>query len=369
MNCLRVPKKRSQKSKKAVSTVIGGIIIFGMIISIGYGYFYSIVSSQQYYQKVVKLSNVAAQQRQSEDLVLSPAVSGSTFSIAAENVGPQLNITVYFNINKSTKTSNYYSIAEGQVISQDDSHVFAIGTYAEGDQYLFKFLTQSGNVFTTTYPPIATSLAAQAISSGALGDLYLSFNSYTYFTVSSGNGCPTASAYSGYSLSQVGTAFTIPYSGLSATASSVTKTNLNSQHAEFVLDQYSLIYQVFPHAKSGFFSQPWYITSNQSDAQDSGKNAILSEYTPVVLAYDVPQTIVFASANCVTSSASNINDCSSGNFGSSDLDTPSPSGPGFPATVYIMSHGWEGLNLVVNSLSYSSSNYGQNSPFVSTVYT
>lgn len=369
MNRLKVPKASGQRNKKAVSSIIGGIIIFGMIISIGYGYFYSIISSQQYYQKVVKLSNVAAQQREGEDLILTPGISGSSFAITAENIGPQLNITGYFVINNSTKTSNYYSITEGQVISQDDSHVFNIGTYTEGDQYLFKFLTLRGNVFTTTYPPIATSLAAQAISSGALGDLYLSFNSYTYFTVGTGGGCPTSSTYSGYCLSEVGTAFTIPYSGIGATAFSVTMTNLNSQHAEIVLDQFSLIYQVFPHARSGFYSQPWYIISNQSDAQNSGENAILSEYTPIVLAYDVPQTIVFASANCVTSSASNINDCSSGNYSSSDLDTPSPTGAGFPAVVYIMSHGWEGSNIAVDSLSYSSSNYGQNSPFVSTVYT
>ena len=378
---MRLPRSRKNNNRKrAISSVIGGIIILGMIISVGYGYFYSITQSQQYYQKEVKLYNISTQERQSEDLILSAAVSGSSFITSITNTAAEVNITAYFIYNNSTGTTTYNSIAGGDLVAQDQSVTITGGTYSQGDKYLIKILTGRGNVFTTTYPPTATTLASQALSSGAIGDLYLEFNSYHFFTISSGSGCPTGSNYSGYCLADQGAAFAVPYSTYehSDIAFSVTMVDLNQQEGEIVLDQFSSIFQIATakaNAKGTPF--PWFIVNNQTNADGSGKNAIISTYYPIILHYDVPQTVVFAATNCisVTSTNNQMNDGSAGcdsSFGSGDLAELSVVGmaAGATAPVFIFSHGWEEVSgTSLSTLELDNTNYGQNAPYESTVYT
>ena len=225
---------------------------------------------------------------------------------------------------------------------------------------LNKAITQKGNTRIALLPQPQTSsdLAFQALTSGALGDLYLSFNSYTYYQIQSCN------SSSGYCLATPGSlAFTIP-SSLSYVAFSITMTDLNPQHASIVLDQFTLIYQNSFYGDQNLHVNliPWYVVSNQS-------NKLLNTYTPIILNYSVPTTVVFASTTCVNAAAGPNFGSPCTSLKSAGIQSPSMN-PGTISTVFIMTHGWElAPPFSLSSLSYNSANYGQNLPYVSTLYT
>ncbi|MEM3267683.1 MAG: hypothetical protein QXR69_03225, partial [Conexivisphaerales archaeon] len=179
----------------------------------------------------------------------------------------------------------------------------------------------------------------------AIGDLYLRFSSYTYYTVVS---CQSSlSGSSGYCLNQQGPAFTIPVNTIknSYVAFSVQVTNLNPNQLTITLDQYSLLLQNFFTGSSSFPNTFWYIITNKTDS--SGNNVIMSQYTPVVLPYNVPVTIIFASQN-------------SGSFALPNGQFSPKSGT--IAQCFIVAHGWEGIP------QSQTPNYGQNMPYVTTLY-
>jgi hypothetical protein len=348
-----------KRTRKAVSAVIGGLILFSMIFTVGFGYFYTEAQVQAAYQQQLSA-------KQSENLLVTATASTSALTITVTNLGIESNVTAYMVINNSTSPQTVQSknIAGGAFLNPGQSWTSPSISYILGDSYILKVITSRGNVFSTTYPLPTTSLATQALTSGALGDLYLSFNSYQYFNVTTSN-CPQGNPYSGYCLTQVsghGSAFTIPH-GVSNIAFAITITDLNSQEDEIVLDQFTLLYQVIQGANAKGTYYPWYIVSNTTT---SGHNAILSQYTPIPLKYDSPETLIFASGTCLTNTYSGMND----NSASCGFQPESPSASaGYAATVFILSHGWETSNSTsLSTLSLSNSNYGQNSPYVSTVY-
>ncbi|MHB2036552.1 MAG: hypothetical protein ACYCPW_07395 [Nitrososphaerales archaeon] len=373
----RIVSGRKNRGKKAVSSILGGILVFGILFTVGLTYF---TTAQQDYKN---LSTVASQKIQEQFSITVETASDGNLAINVSNTGsitiaiasivvtnetaapaevfaiaaspttldtssPQLSPTIAINPGNSS-----YATLKGQSI---DTHV----KYDSPDMYKIQVITQRGSIQTAIFPQPQTSsdLAYQALTSGALGDLYLSFNSYTYYQIQ------TCNSSSGYCLATPGSlAFTIP-SSLSTLAISITMTDLNAQHASIVLDQFTLIYQNSFYGDQNLHVNliPWYVVSNQS-------NKLLNTYTPIILNYSVPTTVVFASTTCVTAAAGpNFgNPCST--LRSAGIQSPNMN-PGTISTVFIMTHGWElAPPISLSSLSYSSANYGQNLPYVSTLYT
>ena len=378
-------KQKIRRRKAGVSAVIGTVIMFSILFTVGFGYFYSITQGQQIYQKTVQSMNSGVIQESEESLVLTPSVANNILQITVNNTGITATINGYWIIN-NTLTQYLTGAASNPplpyVVGQGKYVTLSGGNYMRGSQYLIKVLTSRGSIFTAVYPPTAVSLASQALSSGALGDIYIAFNSYTYYNITTSN-CPlqgqsvgSSGTSSGYCLSSGLSAFTIPASDPYSVAFGITMTNLNSAHNSIVLDQYTLLYEAFPHENSNLASsfEPWFVVSNETSG---GSNVILEDYSPITLPYNAAVTVVFGAANCVPESPGpNVpgNSCVAVAVSNSPLQL-SPFtllknlNPGFATTVFIMSHGWELQPPVsISSLSYSGANYGQNLPYVSTLY-
>src|SRR5207244_10987110 len=68
-------------------------------------------------------------------------------------------------------------------VSQESSTTVNTALLIVSGTYTIKVLTQRGNAFPATYPPSPVSLAEQSLASGAIGDLYIAFHSFTWYKV------------------------------------------------------------------------------------------------------------------------------------------------------------------------------------------
>jgi hypothetical protein len=361
--------------------------VFAILFSVGYAYF---LTAQQDYKTLQNNASLANQ----EILVVTGGVYKGNITLQIRDSGPitvtiqsivianeTSGKTVILGNNPCVPSLTYCNQLPLALNSQVTSNNITTPVVAGSTLFLAEVITSRGTVATATVsnqPAPASQLALQALTSGALGDIYLNFNTYTFYTVGTSSsipGCPAAgSGNSGYCIAPVSTAFAIncaTYCG-SNLAFAVTVTDLNSQQGEIVLDQFSMLYQVVTSQSNAKGTPyPWFIVSNSTNA---GVYAIKSQYTPVVLQYNKPTTIVFASSNCITvvSVDNQMNDASAGcnNYGSGDLMSASFGSAGTTATVFMMSHGWEAVaGTSLSSMTLANTNYGQNLPYESTVYT
>ena len=271
-----------------------------------------------------------------------------------------------------------------------------------------KAITSLGSVDQVTYP--TTTIVPQALVAGTVGYLLLNFSSYTYYNVTK-TGCTTGSSYSGYCFSNGASASIVPVSstvvlpspnsddtgcgdydsddpnGLcqsAAVAFSVQVTDLNPNEESIVLDQFTVLYQA-PTALASSEAEvtpaafvPWYIVSAQSSG---GEMQILSQFSPIVLSYNVSTTIYFASINCVAASlgpnpsqasCSTLNSASYVSPNQQIQSPPSPAesdSPYLSTAAFVLTSGWEITGSVnVGSLTYAAANYGQDLPYLSTLF-
>lgn len=412
--------------RKAVSGIIAAILLFAMLFTVGASYFVFVNDANTEYSQTYLAAASAAQQASRESMQLASELNGQNhIAIYGNNTGSStLEITSLYLVNSTgagvlacmgiglpsssspaCTTASYNNVRfpiyvnPGRGIPIIDTGV----TAALGNAYVIKVVAGDGNIFSATYPPSEVSLAAQALTSGAIGDLYLSFGSYTYYTVACNNrnlngcsnyniissSCPYTGPDSGYCLDtnsgNTGSAFSMSVSTYrnDYIGFSVTLTDLNLAQKDIILDQFSLIYQsLFGYYWYGAQGEvPWYVVS--VGTASNGMIPVFNQYTPIVLRYNVPTTVYFVTANCVTDSyggGQNHVNCfnANGNGYFGNLESICQAGyggncndlPGTISTVFIISSGWElahGSYNVAN-LAYSGTNYGQNTPFVSTLY-
>ncbi|MDG6902095.1 MAG: hypothetical protein JRM80_09060 [Nitrososphaerota archaeon] len=359
------------RRKRAISGIIGAVILFTMLFTIGTEYFIFVNNTNNLEtQSLVNRGNaIATKIEENIGVTASLSPKGYLQFYYNDTGGQAVNITSIMVLSSSGAILDCYGVslpssqscgnttpALPQVANPGagaprSGYIVTGYSYSTGS-VIIKLLASDGSVFTSTYPPNSVSLASQALSSGAIGDLYLTFHSFTYYVIT---GCDTST--SSYCLGTSGSGFVIP-AGVGDIGFAVSMTNLNPEHDSIVLDQFTLIYQnsFYGNAHQNFVA--WYVVSNQS-------NNIDNTYAPIVLAYDIPTTVVFASSQCISAS-SGPNDCSGNAFAVGS----SPSSAYTISANFIISHGWEAPPPVsLSSLSYSKVNYGQDAPFVSTLYT
>lgn len=356
--------KRTTRKRRGISGIVATVLLFAMLFSVGTSYFLFVNNNDLLYSQAASNRNSAVQSTLAEDATLSTSLNSltSVITFTIQNVGSvPVNISSFF-VTPSSGSLVFCKIGSASpcptlpiiINSGAGSSLISTGVvYSSPQNYTIKAVTQRGSTFVATYPPTATALAAQALSSGAIGDLYLSFQSYTYYTVYNGGSCPTGGVDSGYCLLQGGKAFSISSALTSSSfnvAFSVSITNYNAQHANIVLDRYTLMSLVPESGKGSLGYIDWYIVSNSS-------TAILSSYTPIVLKYDTPVTVVFASAIPLTTGST---------YTSTNLQATGHMAAGTTTPVFMVSHGCE--NIGITTCSSASANYGQNSPYVTTLF-
>jgi flagellin-like protein len=342
--------RKWHRGRRAVSGIIASVILFAMLFSVGTGFFMFVNQNDQLYNfSLVNRAN-SIQSGIQEDLTVSGStLSNGNIGLSIANVGGiAVNVTSVLVLN-STRSILLF-LAKAPVSARNTVNpalpiaistgitVSSIDTtqhFTSGKSFVLEVVTQRGSVFSATYPPAANVLAAQALSSGALGDVYITFHSYNFYTVAScgGNQC----------LTKVGPAFAITNAQANLNlAFSLQVTDLNQNQQNITLDKYTSLFQLYaPSGGGGRTSNiNWYIVSNTSNT--------VHPFTALTLFYNTPVTLVFE-ANAAGGT--------------------SPQSPGFSSTpvfVFILMHGCQNVNQ--GQCSISASNYGQSVPFVTTVY-
>lgn len=368
----RIRRLPFQGQKRATAGIIAAVILFTMLFTVGSGFFVFVNSQNQLYVKSLASRTTGVQDSIYESLSVTAILQSGNIKFYANNTGSlPVNITAAFVLDSSgnvlkclgagipSGSACYYSTTALSAVvnvGKASSTIDTGYTYVSGTDVV-KVLTARGNTFTGQYPSSAGQQVASALSSGAIGDLYLKHDSYNYYQVVR---CQGATAWC---LVNKGKAFDIPISNIPGNCSgnpangtacglafSVRVTNLNKNQYTIVLDQYSLT-TLFWSVGSSYRTSTWYIISNSSAV-------IQSSYTQVSLTYDVPKTIVFASGNCIGSSP-----C--GSYTALTMSGATAPTAGTLAGVNLITHGC--LNVSPCTVP-SSTNYGQNSPYVSSLF-
>jgi hypothetical protein len=396
---------RSSRKTKAVSTIIGGVIIFAIVFSTIATYF---TFTEQATNQRAQLNLQAAE----ESFTVAGNLSSTKLTTKVIDTGPtSISIVGIIIGNESTNLilqTNTISPPVGlnpggtaNITCGGSCFTYPTSTISE---VWIKAISSLGTVNEIFYP--VTTVVPQAVVAGTVGDLLMNFSSYDYYSVVT-TGCASGSGNSGYCFPSTGaSASIIPITNVvvkppfgddqgcgdydsddpqglcqaGPIAFSVQVTDLNPNQKSIVLDQFTILYQA-PTSLSGAESGstpaafiPWYIVSTSSSA---GTTQILSQYTPIALAYNVPTTIYFAANSCVADSYSGQNpptaNCQtlSSTLGSQIQTPPSSaesSTPYLSTAGYVLTSGWEYTNPVVSSLTYASANYGQDLPYISSLF-
>ncbi len=339
---------RRPRPRKAVAGIIGAVLLFAMLFSVGTGYFLFVNNVNTFYVKGLSDRGSAIQAQLNENLQIGATSSiNNHLTLTVVNSGAiDANITGVLVIDPNKALFTYgigfssntipalpFGLGQGGSTGIDTGILVQTGTYT------IKVLTQRGNAFLATYPPTPVSLASQALASGAIGDLYIKFHTFTWYLVVSCMGIR-------FCLQLQGNGFAIPATSTRfPIAFSVSVTNLNSLQQNITLDQYTLMNEFitpFPAQGGGTArSFSWYIVSNSS--------TVLSPFSTTTLIYNRPVTIVFASTSA----------------GALTLDAPSFSA-GTITFGFFVSHGC--LAMRQSSCQPSTVNYGQVAPYISTLY-
>ncbi len=342
--------------RKAVAGIVAAVIMFAMLFTVGTAYFLFVNSTNlQYVQSLLTRTN-NLQDRAAESMLLSVALSGSGhITFVSNNTSPiSLNITAaivtdtFGNMlqcdgrglpgtcgNSSPALPMAMNPARG-------SGVVDTGyTYVGAATVIVKVITSRGNVFSATYPASSTVLAAQALSSGAIGDVYLKPGSFSYYSIVA---CGLNSC-----LQRQGLGFSIQgtFATSNQMAFSVTVTNLNPNQLNLTLDANTLLADFFTPrgTASNAKNIAWFIISNLT-------TVIQPTYTPITLLYNKPYTLVFGSSTSGTFTGFTVS--------TAQMPTPNIS------LVFILTHGCKAMKAAnCNTNTY---NYAQNSPYVATLY-
>jgi hypothetical protein len=136
-------------------------------------------------------------------------------------------------------------------------------------------------------------------------------------------------------------------------AYSVRITDYNPQHANIVLDPYTF-FSLIPESGGGALSYTdFFVVSNYTSGSN---NVILQTYSPIVLQYNKPMTIVVASSKALDGIP----------FSSTTLQGLGNVASGTSMPAFLISHGCEAVGQT--TCLVPSSNYGQNSPYVTTLF-
>ena len=391
----------SHSKRKAISGIVAAVILFAMLFTVGTGYFLSVNNENGLYQNILfsNANKVAAQIDESVEITtMTVQTSPQHIGFFANNTGGiTVNITSYYLIDElgnvldcsgvgvpsSCTTGSPFPLIVN--VGKGTAGIPTTRTYvdtgvqpASGATYVLKILTARGNVYSATYPPTATALASQALSSGAIGDLYMDFSSFTYYSVESGGLCPpytSGGTYSGYcvDLSTRQEGFTMSHTVLtSPSAFSVSITNYNPNHQTITLDEFSMIMQLQLHGSSGMVPNVWYIVSNASRVSGTTLYPAYQRFTTISLPYGVSTLLMFASASPVCQSGqspgASPNGCYVLGMGGNSGTTPfvcggsQCAGAGATDPAFVVTHGWKGIP------TSETANYGQNSPYVTVLY-
>jgi hypothetical protein len=192
INLRRKQLEQSKRGKRAASTIIGSIIVLSIVLTVGYGFFFSEIQDQQALLNTSLKNNSNAAQQAQENLLVTGKLIGSALGFVVNNTGISATILSYvitdrsngqitqFNSGTSSSPSLPYAIGQGQGVTFNTGIL-----YTSGKSYAIDLLTARGSSFLGTYPSrqIGVQVASALIASG-FGSVAMVFSSYTLYSYS-----------------------------------------------------------------------------------------------------------------------------------------------------------------------------------------
>src|SRR2546428_10563131 len=169
-------KGESRTKRRAGSGVVGGLLLFSMLFSVGTGYFMFVINGESQYSQALANRTQGLQSQLTEGLKIPPASGARNHLVfTATNIGgTAANITDLFVLDPIGVTRTYGlgfgpnttpALPRG-VTPQKTSASYDTGITIVPGTYTIKVITHRGNAYTATYPvPPTTSFAS---STGSL---------------------------------------------------------------------------------------------------------------------------------------------------------------------------------------------------------
>ncbi len=343
-------KRRGYHSKRrGVAGIVAAVILFAMLFTVGTSYFIFVNNANLLYNKALVSRTNQIGESLLENLILNPSLaSNGHIQFYANNTGGvNVNITAIFVLDPSGNVlkcdgRGLPSVACGNStpalplvlnLGKGTSNMDTGYTYVTGTDTI-KVITERGSTFTQTYPVTPVPFATLAVSTQGVGVLQINFNTYVYYYTSANCnptnvGCqllnfPTGSpAYSMPSFVTGGSQFYVY---------AVTVQNVDPQKRTITLDSNCILnqYQVPLGGGSNAKNFAWRVGSVSS-------SGVTQVFTSIVIAYNQVVTLYFT----IIPGTTTANWPSAGNY----------------VADFMFLHG----SLATNS-------YGQNVPFVTTLY-
>ncbi|MHB1907906.1 MAG: hypothetical protein ACYCQJ_03420 [Nitrososphaerales archaeon] len=192
----RTFSSNKRKRSKAISSVVGGVLMLSVMLTVGYGYFMFVSQSEQSYIDSAIQNNMQVAQQDTEHLGVIGTLVGPAIGFYVNNTGIAATITSFFVTDQSTGQIDQfnaggdslpalpYSIGQGQSILFKSAVLYSPGHY-----YTIKLLTSRGSNFVGTYPPKEIrSEAIGALVAEGIGSISMEFSSYNYYSVAYSGG-------------------------------------------------------------------------------------------------------------------------------------------------------------------------------------
>ncbi|HZW57371.1 MAG TPA: hypothetical protein VFF30_13865 [Nitrososphaerales archaeon] len=297
-----------KRNKSAVSSVIGAVIVLGILFSVVYGYFYTVSQDQQVYQSIERQVNSVAIQRNQENLYIVGSLQNGNVTFSVNNTGIPATLVAYFITDQTGKVDNYVNSTAGAspsacvsspsvsaslpcMLNQGKSATFLTKLgYSPGQTYTMKALTSRGTTVVGTYPsPQLTSYSVNSLVASGLGSLEMVFTSFSFYNYTS-----TGPKYA--------IDLTRPYSG-SVTpfskniAFSAEIVNNDPAFGTIVVDAHTDLW-TFVSCSSGCGGQSllfFYVMNVASNGTITSTTQ--GSFTPITIPYGQSATIYFGSAN------------------------------------------------------------------------
>ena len=355
--------------KRATAGILAAVILFAMLFSVGTTFFLTFNATNLLYTKaLLSRSNLVMSSLNEQIGISTLLTSNNHVAFFVNNTGGvNANLTQTWVLDTSSNLLTCdgrglptascgnsspplpLAVNSGQGSPLiDTSYVYGGGVVS------VKVFTERGGAYTATYPPTAGQLANGALTSGAIGDIYLKPETFTYYGLCAGqsNPCTVCNSLQSCNMRIQGHGFSISstFALTRMLAFSLTVVNLNPSHFNITLDQFTELtnFMAPQGAASNTKNIGWFIVSNLS-------TSISSTYTYLTLQYNKPITLVFASGS----------PSSFAPFVIPPSNLPVQSLPA-SALIFILTHGCK--SVPKEQCNYQAATYSQNSAYITTLY-
>ena len=302
---IKLAMRRNRRRKAAISSIVGGILLFSIIFTVGFGYFYSVSQDQKVLIAAQnENSNLWAQKNQ-ESMYVTPSVSASgNFTFTVTNTGIPAVIEAYFITDDTGAILEYVNASSSSASSCTSSTVslpcsLNTGTVADfvpttpidykSGTLTAKVVTNRGSTFFGTYPTQElTSTSISSLVASGLGSLQMIFSSFTFYNYSI-NSAPNWKV----NLSSGQTAAVTPYKKPIAFSAQIT--NNDPYSGTIVVDAHTDLW-TFLSCGSGCGTQSllgFYVMNVASDGTVT--STTYGSFVPIQIPYGDTKTVYFGS--------------------------------------------------------------------------